>query len=165
SAYGQINARERNAARQVLMAEDDHLPEGLRDAERLVERLEVAHLVVVRQFFEHVRGVDAAARVVDRALVEVCGENLDAPFGKLRAERVRQKERQRVRLLARCAPGRPEAKDVSLIAPQRYKLRHHALAYELEGFGVAEEARDLDEKCAYEFMHLFGVSVEVSLVL
>src|SRR5256885_1288668 len=35
----------------------------------------------------------------------------------------------------------------------------------VEGFGVAEEARDLDEKRAYEFMHLFGVSVEVSLVL
>src|SRR2546423_388197 len=124
------------------MAEDDHLAQALRDAERLVERLEVARLVVVGQLSEHVRGVDAAAREVDRALVEVCGENLDAPFGKLRAERVRQKQRERVRLLARRAPGRPEAQDVPLLAPQRYQLRHHALAYELEGFRVAEEARD-----------------------
>ena len=130
------------------MAEDDHLAERLRNAEGLVERLEVAHLVVVRQLFENIRGVDAAARVVDRALVEVCGENPDAPFGKLRAERVRQKERERIRLLARGAPRRPEAKDVALLAPQRYQLRHHALAYELESLGVSEEACDLDEEGA-----------------
>ena len=81
AAGDEVDAWERDAAAQVLMAEDHHLPQRLGDAEALVERLEVAPKVVVRQHVQEADGVDAAARELDGAFVEVGREDLDSPLG------------------------------------------------------------------------------------
>src|SRR5262249_37083473 len=82
SANHQVNAREWHAAPQVLLAEDDHLAQRLRDAEAMVNPFEETLAVIIRQVLQHVGWVKAAPREVDGAFIEVGGENLDVPLGK-----------------------------------------------------------------------------------
>jgi hypothetical protein len=161
----EIDAREGNAAADVLLAEDDHLPQRLRDLEPRFDRLEEARPVIVGERVEKVRGVETAARERDGTLVEVGREDAHVPLVELVAEHVGDEQRERVGLFARRAPRGPEAQRSPVIASARDERREDVLLDVLERERVAEELGDLDDEGHHELAHLVGVRLEQLAIL
>ena len=94
AAQDQIDARERHAAVQILLAEDHHLPDRLGHARAALGVLEEAAAELVRKITHGVVGIEAPPRERDRRLVDIGGEHLHPPFRQLGPEDIRRQEGQ-----------------------------------------------------------------------
>ena len=164
-AQREVDARERRAARQVVLAEDGEQPDRLADLVALVGGDEMPLDQIRRDAIQRRRRIDPAAREEDRVVVEVRREDPDGPLRQLVAEGIRDEDRERIRLLARGTAGRPDAE----LAPAGARVgdhgRDHDVAQVVEQLRVAEELRDLDQEVAHEPAVLVGVPVHVAHVV
>jgi hypothetical protein len=113
---------------------------------------------VGRHVDERVRPEEARARDGDGAAVDVRGEHLQDEVLVDPARVLGEEDRQRVRLLARRAAGRPDA-DHAPRCPAR-KQRGQRLVERLEGPRISEERGDADQQVAEERLDLRGGLLE-----
>ena len=149
--------------RQVQVVELHQLLDLVLDQETLADPVEVALQVAGRGGPHRPGGVHPVARLLERAVVDVRGEDPDVPVPPV-GERLHQRDRYRVRFLAGGAPRGPDA----------YRLRRggdllgEALAERLEVAGVAEKvglADGQELQQFLEFVTVFPVQLQVGEVL
>jgi hypothetical protein len=156
AAADQVEVRERGIREQVVMREDDDLAHFLVHAVAAVLLAEEP----LESLLAHVRcdlvGVEPGARSLERALVQVAGEDLDLGRRIVTRRLLEAQHGERVRFLARGTSDRPYAHigvDARLAGED---LRQDLPLQVLEDLGIAEEVRDGDEEVVAKCHGLFG---------
>src|SRR6266567_2672048 len=127
--------------------------------------LEKAIPVLSRYALEQVFRVQAAPGEINGGLVEVSGEDFDAPFEQLRAQQIGQEHSQRIGFLAGSAACSPEAQDMIACTGLGDQPRQNFALQVSESVGVAEELGHIDEKCLHQFANFLGIHPQVFQVV
>ena len=158
-ATDEVELRERRILRHVLAREHAHVAHGFADLKAAAVLDEKPPPPRHRHNRRDARRVDAGPRFVDRRLANVRGENLHRHARALVAEKLQERDDDRIGLLARRAARHPDA---------NRRLRRTVLEQpgknfflqRLEHLRLAEEARHVDEQVLVERVHLVGRLLE-----
>jgi hypothetical protein len=143
-AADEVDPREGRVGEDVVAREDAPVADRLRDTVPVLLLDEIAPQPLRRDLRSDRLGVQADARLLDPSEVEVRGEDLrGVPTAGSFGELV-EGDRDRVRLLAGRASENPHAERSGERAALR-EARENLLVEDLEGPGIAEEARDADQ--------------------
>ena len=160
SARDQIEMRERRIAHEVLAREHAQVAHRLENPVAVVFLDEEA-----LQPFRRDHGCDpvrvaSRSRSGDRDFTQIRREDLDRGLASLVSEKLEERDRDRVRLLATRASRYPHAN--RLLRRVRRHHRGEAIALQdVERVGIPEEARHANEQVLVERVQLVGILAQV----
>ena len=160
AAHDHVDAREGRVLDQIVIGDTHHVADRLREHEIVVLRKEIA----VEQFERHV--LDGALRIaggprlLQHRLVDVGGEDLHVRPHTRARKLLGHQNREAVGFLTAGAAGRPDANLVActLVGEQR---RNDLAPQEIEGFGVAKEAGDVDQEIAEKKLRFVRLAAQL----
>jgi hypothetical protein len=159
----EVHAREGRVLDHVVRGEHHHLADVGDDLVAARALQEVAREAVGRDVGDRLFAVDGAGRELDRAAMDVRGEDLHGPVAVLLGE-LGEQDGERVGLFAGGAARHPDAQR-GITRPTLHQLGQHLVLEHLERLFVAEEARHADEQIAVENVELVAALAEAVDVL
>ena len=158
-AAHQVEPREGRVADHAVVREPHHVAEPLGHLVAGRMRHEEFRQQVGRDLVGDRRGVDAAARDGQCIVVDVGRDDRDPGAHGSAVDLARQQHREGVGLLPCRTAGEPGTDLVPAAAPL-HETGKHVAGERLPGFGVAEEARDVDEEVAEQQTDLVRIRRE-----
>ncbi len=163
AAAHQVELGERRVPGHVVPREHHHVADPLADLVAAVDLPEVAS-VLLRDGLDLVDGVDPGSGLLDVALADVGGKDLDRQVAAGLPERCGERQRDAVGLLSRGAARHPHA-HLILVALVRDDPRQDDVGEDGEGIVLAKEVSDHDEDVVIEVLRLGRMGTQVVGVL
>ena len=145
AATDQVQVRKGRVLGHVMLGKNAGVADGLRYSPAAPRPGEEAGHSFGRELGESGFGVDARAGLLDRSFADVGGEDLDRNAEPPLVQELRQRNSQRIGLLATGAPRHPSPERI----PGAYagnQGRENFIPQLLEDLGLPKEGRDRDQE-------------------
>ena len=147
-----------------MLGEDAHVADGFADAVTALELGEEAAEALGGDVGLNVFGIDTAAGFGDARFTDIRAKELNVSLGSFVAEKVEERDGQRIGFFAGSAGGSPNADAGFRTAALDKGWKNRGLEG-IEHLGIAEKAGDIDEHVLVKGFDFLGIGLHVSDIL